>query len=147
MDDLINVILEKIATAPDKNSMPVLTVERSDLYNICRVLKDNNKLKFDYLMCISGVDYKEYFEVVYQLHSISLDHKIAVKVKVDRLNPEVDSVTSIWKSANWHEREAFDLLGIRFNNHPDLRRILLPEEWGEVYPLRKDYEHKPDQYD
>ncbi|MFH1407388.1 MAG: NADH-quinone oxidoreductase subunit C, partial [Candidatus Omnitrophota bacterium] len=113
----------------------------------CKTLKEDEKLRFDYLMCLSGVDYKEYFEVVYHLYSMERGRRAAVKVKLSREKPEVDSVSSLWKSANWHEREAFDLLGIRFNNHPDLRRILLPEDWGEGFPLRKDYEHKPDQYD
>lgn len=147
MDNLINVILEKIKSEPSKDIIPILTVERSDLHNTCKILKENDKLKFDYLMCISGVDYREYLEVVYHLYSLNHGHKICLKVKLDRGNPDIDSVVSIWKSANWHEREAFDLLGIRFNNHPDLRRILLPYEWSEGYPLRKDYEHKPDQYD
>lgn len=147
MDNLLNIILEKLKTSDTDNAIPVLTVERSDLFNTCKVLKENEKLEFDYLMCISGVDYKEYFEVVYHFYSMKYGHKLTLKVKIDRMNPEVDSVTSIWKTADWYEREAFDLLGIRFLNHPDLRRILLPADWGEVYPLRKDYEHKPDQYD
>lgn len=147
MDDLVNEILDKIKTTATENLIPVLTVEKSNLLDTCKLLKENEKLKFDYLMCISGVDYKEYFEVVYHLYSMSYKYKIVLKLKLEHSNPEVDSVSSIWKTANWHEREAFDLFGISFRNHPDLRRILLPADWEDVYPLRKDYEYKPDQYD
>jgi NADH-quinone oxidoreductase subunit C len=80
-------------------------------------------------------------EVIYNLYSIPYNHHLTVKVMLDRAEPAVESLTAIWKTADWHEREAYDLLGIRFNNHPDLRRILLPEDW-EGHPLRKDYEHQ-----
>lgn len=144
MNALINTISEQLKTSSAKD-IPVFTAEKNEIVNICNELKSN--LKFNYLMCISGVDYKEYFEVVYHIYSITAEKGIALKVKLDHANPEVDSVVSVWKSADWHEREAYDLLGIKFNNHPDLRRILLPSDWNEGYPLRKDYEHKPDKYD
>jgi NADH-quinone oxidoreductase subunit C len=76
--------------------------------------------------------------VVYHLHSTSLDHKIVLKTEVTAESPHAASVESVWKTANWHEREAFDLFGIVFDGHPDLRRILLPDDW-EGHPLRKDY--------
>ena len=76
--------------------------------------------------------------MLYHLYSIPHDIHLALKVELDRTKPEVDSVTEIWKTADWHEREAYDLLGIHFKNHPDLRRILLPDDW-EGHPLRKDY--------
>jgi NADH-quinone oxidoreductase subunit C len=79
--------------------------------------------------------------VVYNLFSIPFNQHLMVKVKLSREKPEIDSVSHLWKTANWHEREIFDMYGIHFNNHPDLRRILMPADW-EGYPLRKDYKHQ-----
>ncbi|MEW6103912.1 MAG: NADH-quinone oxidoreductase subunit C [bacterium] len=98
------------------------------------------KLSFEFLTDICGTDYpkrEKRFDVVYHLYSIEHNHRICVKTSVSE-NEDVESVSSIWKGANWHEREVFDLFGIRFLNHPDLKRILLPDEW-EGHPLRKDY--------
>ena len=78
------------------------------------------------------------FEVVYHLHSIEHNERIRLKCRLSGENPEIDSVTSVWRSADWYEREVFDLFGIRFAGHPDLRRIMLPDDW-EGHPLRKDY--------
>ena len=89
-------------------------------------------------MCLSGADYKDRFEVVYHLYSMENKHKITLKATVDRNNPEIDSVAGIWATADWHERECYDLVGIKFIGHPDRRRILMPEDW-EGHPLRKDY--------
>lgn len=95
---------------------------------------------FDYLFCLTCIDYKTYFTMVYHLSGSSIRNiNIVVKANVDRENPVIDSVTSIYKTAEFHEREVFDLFGIQFTNHPDLRRILLTDEWNG-YPLRKDYE-------
>jgi NADH-quinone oxidoreductase subunit C len=78
------------------------------------------------------------FEVVYHLHSVEHKRRLRLKCRLGGANPEIESVTSVWRGANWYEREVFDLFGIRFLNHPNLRRIMLPDEW-EGYPLRKDY--------
>ncbi|MBI3990210.1 MAG: NADH-quinone oxidoreductase subunit C [candidate division NC10 bacterium] len=98
-------------------------------------------LGFEYLNCLSGVDWigQGELEVVYNLSSLQYKHKAEVNVRIPRENPVVRSVISIWKTANWHEREVYDLLGIRFEGHPDHRRILLSEDWVG-HPLRKDYE-------
>lgn len=80
-------------------------------------------------------------ELVYNLYSIPYNHHIAIKVALDRNAPSVRTLSDIWRTANWHEREAFDLFGINFTDHPDLRRILLPADW-EGFPLRKDYQHQ-----
>ena len=96
------------------------------------------------LSCITGIDNgpeAKTMEVVYHLYSISCNVSFALKVILPRENPEVDSLCSIWKSANWLEREVYDMFGIQFKNHPDLRRILMPNDW-KGYPLRKDYEHE-----
>jgi NADH-quinone oxidoreductase subunit C len=86
----------------------------------------------------SGVDYKDRIEVVYHLFSYRHRHTAVLKVKLARDNPEVDTLENLWKSANWMEREIFDLLGVNFKGHSDLRRILMPEDWPG-YPLRKDF--------
>ena len=78
------------------------------------------------------------FEVVYHLHSIERNERVRLKCRLEGDDPEIESVTSVWRSANWYEREVFDLFGIRFRNHPDLRRIMMPDDW-EGHPLRKDY--------
>lgn len=103
-------------------------------------LRNDPELAFDWLACLSGVDYPEQKQLcaVYELRSTRHEHWFAVKVFVDRDRPVIPSVSDLWPAAEWHEREAYDLLGIRFEGHPDLRRILLPEDW-EGHPLRKDY--------
>jgi NADH-quinone oxidoreductase subunit C len=99
---------------------------------------------FDQLSCLTGIDNgpeANTLEVIYHLYSIPFNRSLAIKVVVPRAQPEVPSVTNIWRTANWHEREAFDLLGLWFTGHPDLRRILLPADW-EGHPLRKDYQEQ-----
>ena len=102
-------------------------------------LRDEESLQFDNLSCLSGMDYdKDNLAVVYHLYSYVHHHKLVVKVVVPKSNPVVNTVSDVWAAADWHEREAYDLVGMTFEGHPDLRRILLPEDW-EGHPLRKDY--------
>ena len=102
-------------------------------------LKSEPDLGFDYLFCLTGVDMVKYLEVVYHLESIRHRHMLVLKVRTtDRENGAVDTVCDVWRTAELHEREVYDLLGIRFNNHPDLRRFFLSEDW-KGHPLRKDY--------
>ena len=118
-----------------------VSVKPGKIMDICRYLHDDPDLYMDYLADLCGVDYpdrKYRFEVVYNLFSIKHRHRIRVKALLQEKDPNVDSVVSIWAGANWHEREACDMYGIVFNGHPDLRRILMPDDW-EGYPLRKDY--------
>jgi len=108
------------------------------MHGFMKHLKEDDNLAFDYLICVSGVDHADHMQMVYHLESTKHNHMMVVKVKTDgRETPAVDSVTDLWPTAEFHEREAFDLLGIHFNNHPDLRRMFLDDSWG--YPLRKDY--------
>jgi len=131
-----DAILEaKLDGVPD----PFISIQPEKIREVSEFAKNDERLKFDYLMCLSGVDYKGKLGVVYHLFSMTHRHKIVLKVQVPTDSPNVPSVESIWKAANWHEREAFDLYGIHFVGHPDLRRILLPYDW-EGHPLRKDYE-------
>jgi NADH-quinone oxidoreductase subunit C len=110
-------------------------VKRENLLDFCKFLKEHG---FDHLSCVLGVDMKEYLEVVYHVWSYIDRRMISIKVKLPYDDPVVDSVTSIWKSADWHERETYDMFGIVFRNHPNLKRILLPDDF-EGHPLRKDF--------
>jgi NADH-quinone oxidoreductase subunit C len=118
---------------------PFITVAPQAIRDIVLFLRDDAAMQFDYLSCLSGLDRKGTLEVVYHISSLTLKHKLVLKVSVPTDHPDVPSIESVLKSANWHEREAYDLFGIMFTGHPDLRRILLPYDW-EGYPLRKDYE-------
>ncbi|MBD3334297.1 MAG: NADH-quinone oxidoreductase subunit C [Candidatus Eisenbacteria bacterium] len=119
---------------------PWIEVDPARIREICRFLHDDPELRFEWMMCLSGVDWpkENKLQVVYHLHSQEHGHKTVLKVSVPRENPRVPSVTPVYRFANWQERETFDLLGIIFEGHPDLRRILLPFDW-EGHPLRKDY--------
>ena len=114
-------------------------VPKEHLHDLMEKLKIDSETSFDYLFCLSGVDWERELGVVYHLESTKHRHIIVVKVKTeDRENPEFDSVCDIWRTAEFHEREVFDFFGIKFNNHPNLKRLFLTEEW-EGFPLRKDY--------
>jgi len=109
------------------------------MHDLARSLKSEADLAFDYLFCLTGVDMVKYLEVVYHLESTSHRHMLVLKVRTtDRENGAVDTVCDIWRTAEFHEREVYDLMGIRFTNHPDLRRLFLEEGW-KGHPLRKDY--------
>lgn len=115
-----------------------INIPAGALHTVSERLKADPVAAFDYLSCLTGVDYGTDLGVVYHIRSTKSGITIVLKTKVsDRLNPLIDSVTDIWPSAEYHEREVFDLLGIRFRNHPDLRRFFLPSDAG--FPLRKDF--------
>lgn len=119
---------------------PFIKIAPDRVKDVALLLRDQEESAFDSLMCLSGVDYAGgRLGVVYHLHSTRCGHKIVLKVEVRVDSPHCQSVESVWKTANWHEREAFDMFGIIFDGHPDLRRILLPDDW-EGHPLRKDYQ-------
>jgi NADH-quinone oxidoreductase subunit C len=120
-------------------------IRKDKIKDICQYLHDEPGLKMDHLADLTAVDYSRYpgdsgprFEVVYNLISTEYRHRIRLKVRVPEEDPRIDTVSAVWHTANWHERETFDLMGIKFDGHPDLRRILLPEDW-EGHPLRKEY--------
>ena len=118
-----------------------MVVSREPIVGICRFLKDDPDLRYDLLMDMAGVDYlgrEPRFEVVYHLYSIPRNSRLRLKVRVSESDLVVPSVSSVWSTANWHEREAFDMLGIRFSDHPDLRRIYMPDDYPG-HPLRKDF--------
>ena len=116
-----------------------VTVQPEHFHKLMSELKSNSETNFDYLFCLSGVDWGVELGVVYHLESTTHRHIIVVKVKTDdRENPAFESVYDIWATAEFHEREVYDFFGIIFNNHPNLKRLFLTDEW-EGFPLRKDY--------
>jgi NADH-quinone oxidoreductase subunit C len=131
--------------ANTKSYQPILQVSVNHLIEVCSFLYSDERLYFDYLACLTGIDNgvdKGTIDVVYNLTSIPYQRNLTFKVTISRQeHSTIPTVSSIWKTANWHEREAYDLLGIRFEGHPDLRRILLPNDW-QGYPLLKDYKEQ-----
>jgi len=116
-----------------------LKVAPGKIHEIAAFLNDDTDLRFDFLMCLSGVDNgKETLGVVYHLYSMERRHRLALKTDLPAADPKLSTVSDVWPTANWHEREAWDMYGIVFENHPDLRRILLPEDYPG-HPLRKDF--------
>jgi len=114
-------------------------VAPADFLSLMTTLRDKPEFNFDYLFCLTCVDWQTHFMMVYHLLSRDHKHQLVVKAKLDdRTNPEIETVCHIWRTAEFHEREVFDLFGIKFLNHPDLRRIFMPDNW-EGFPLRKDY--------
>ncbi len=130
-------ILEKIEFRDELT----LIVDKNKIVEICQYLRDDPELLFDMLIDLCGVDRakrNDRFEVLYNLLSLKNKFRLRLKVRIDEKDCKVDSITSIYPTANWHERETYDMFGIIFNNHPDLRRMYMPEEF-EYYPLRKDF--------
>jgi len=116
-----------------------ILIDSSDLRPLMLVLRNNKEYCFDYLFCLTCIDWKTHLMMVYHLLSKTHRHNIVVKAKIaDVNNPQIETVCDIWQTANFHEREVYDLFGVKFLNHPDLRRILLDENW-DGYPLRKNY--------
>ncbi|MBM4357424.1 MAG: NADH-quinone oxidoreductase subunit C [Deltaproteobacteria bacterium] len=124
-----------------KDKDPWFQVDAFSIEPIAVKMKTDPELHFDYLECVTGIDFPDdkKIHVVYHLYSYAKKHRVVVKVLLDRDDPVVPTLTHVWPTANWQERECFDLLGVLFDGHPDLRRILLPDDW-EGHPLRKDYE-------
>ena len=159
LDQLKQKFGEGISGAHLEAMDPWIEVTPHALCDVCLHLRDDKDLRFNMLNCISGVDYFEpdekkakkvdwepHLEVVYHLSSIEKKHTLVVKVKLPRWKdgvegslPELPTVSHIWRTADWHEREVYDLSGVHFVGHPDLRRILCPEDWVG-HPLRRDYE-------
>jgi NADH-quinone oxidoreductase subunit C len=127
-----------LASKLDRDELTI-EVAADRVVEACRILKD--RLQFVRLSTVTAVDRypaEPRFEIVYHLHSLANNQRLRLKCRLAGDQPEIDSVTGVWRSANWYEREVFDLFGVTFRNHPDLKRILLPEDWTG-HPLRKDY--------
>jgi NADH-quinone oxidoreductase subunit C len=119
---------------------PYVVVEPGAIVEFCRFLREDPRLVMDHLELLGGVDYKDRIEVVYVTNSMLHRHRLMFKCRLPREQPRIESVEKIWAVANWHEREAYDMLGVVFEGHSDLRRILCPDDW-EGYPLRRDYKY------
>lgn len=131
---------KEVAPRSMKGDYLGIEVDRSNLVAVCRFLRD--QLGFDMLSCISGVDMLDHLETVYHLRSLTRKQLLQIKVRLDHEKPEVDSVVSVWPTANWLERETYDMFGIRFAGHPDLRRMLLDDDF-EGFPLLKSFHQVP----
>ena len=141
IETLKEIISSKVPEAIFDESGEFLNIiiEPKDLYVLAKYLRESDNTDLDYLFCLTCVDWLDFFYVVYHLTSKKYKHTLVLKAKIsDRENPIIDSVADIWKTADFLEREVYDLFGIQFNDHPDLRRIFLDEDWNG-YPLRKDY--------
>jgi NADH-quinone oxidoreductase subunit C len=115
-----------------------VTVPPAKLHSLASQLREKEETLFDFLVSVTGVDYGSDLGLIYHIRSTKYQHTVVIKTRTsDRKDPQFDSVSDIWEAADLHEREAFDLLGIKFLNHPDLRRLFLNSSWG--FPLRKDY--------
>jgi NADH:ubiquinone oxidoreductase subunit C len=137
LESFIRTISQDAEIKEGKQYLEV-TVSPSALHLLAKSLKEKEESKFDFLFCLTGVDYGTELGVIYHLRSTFYDHSVVLKTRTsDRENPLLDSVCDIWETAEFHEREVYDLLGIKFRNHPDLRRLFLDNSWG--FPLRKDY--------
>jgi len=133
-------LLPEVEILESETQFPEITIPAGQWKELARKLRFEEDLLFDFLFCLTGVDWVEYLSVVYHLRSTVHGHTLVVKAKIeDREHPIMDTVSDIWRTAEFHEREAYDFFGIHFHGHPDLRRIFLEDDW-EGWPLRKDYE-------
>ena len=147
-EELVEIVRENCShsevVADEKITPKGVKIHPSDLKKVCESLHQHTTSFFDMLSCITVVDNGPdagTLEVIYNLYSIPYNHHLSLKIIVARDHAEIDSVEDVWKTANWHEREAYDMYGVKFKNHPDLRRILLPADW-DGHPLRKDYKQQ-----
>jgi len=117
-----------------------INIEPKDWLPLAQQLRNDASLNFDYLFCLTCIDWKTHLTIVYHLNSTIYRHIIVIKSKLDRNKPEIETVSHIWKTADFHEREVYEMFGVNFLNHPDLRLLILPDGWEGKNPLRKDFE-------
>ena len=149
MEVMNEKVLERLKTkfanaiidAKEFRGEQTVVIPKERVVEVCQFLKEDNELHFDLLADLCGIDMNtksKRFGVVYNLYSLSSNHRIRIKTFTEEENPKVPTVTGVWGTANWHERETFDMFGIIFEGHPDLRRMYMPDEF-EYHPLRKDF--------
>lgn len=134
--------LEELVPSPafeEGSEWMTLVIGPTTWEGLARELRSAAGLEFDYLFCVTAVDWRTHFTIVYHLTSTVHRHILVIKVKLDHDRPVIPTVAEIWRTAEFHEREAFDLFGVEFTGHPDLRRLFMTDEW-KGWPLRKDYE-------
>ena len=144
-EEIKTSITEQLPTATFEDpALPAgwltINIEPADLLPIAQHLRHNDNLFFDYLFCLTCIDWKTHLTMVYHLSSTRHRHNIVVKAKLDRNRPEIESISHIWRTAEFHEREAYEMFGVNFLNHPDLRLLILPDGWEGRNPMRKDFE-------
>jgi NADH:ubiquinone oxidoreductase subunit C len=138
--------LQPAATFEEGGEWLNINIESKDWLSLSMQLRNETSLFFDYLFCLTCIDWsqtpagKTHLTMVYHLSSTKFRHNIVVKSKLDRNNPEIETVSHIWRTAEFHEREVYEMFGVNFLNHPDLRLLILPEGWEGRNPLRKDFE-------
>ena len=133
---LIDKFKDKISKIDNSSAY---LVDNDSWKDVSEYIKNDKNMLFDYLMSISAYDLgeSEIFGIAYNFYSTSLKQYLEIRIEIDS-NTDIESIAHLWRAADWHEREAYDLMGVKFKNHPDMKRILLPEDW-EGHPLRKDY--------
>jgi len=117
-----------------------INVEPTDWLPLAQQLRNDESLFFNYLFCLTCIDWKTHLTMVYHLSSTKFRHNIVIKSKLDRIIPEIETVSHIWRTADFHEREVYEMFGVNFLNHPDLRLLILPDGWEGKNPMRKDFE-------
>lgn len=146
-DEIERLVRDRFADAVEDSRQfrgeLTLTIRRENIVEVCRFLRDQPQLRFDFLVDLTAVDYLSMarqvrFDVVYHLLSLEHGHRLRLKTGVPEDDPHIDSVVGIWPAADWYERETYDMFGIVFDGHPNLSRILMPDDW-QVHPLRKDF--------
>jgi len=135
-------LIELIPTATFDESGEWLNIViiPGDLLNSAEIFRNKPELNFDYLFCQTCVDWKTHLTMVYHLDSTKYRHQVVIKIQLDRNKPEIETVSHIWRTAEFHEREIYEMFGVNFLNHPDLRLLILPDGWEGKNPLRKDFE-------
>ncbi len=138
LNEFLTSILPEVSITSEGKQFVEITVQKDKLHEVANKLKSNDNLSFDYLLNLTAVDYLTKFTMIYHLEANATHQLIVLKSDIeDRENPNIDTISDIWATAEFHEREVFDLFGIKFNNHPDLRRLFLEDNEG--FPLRKDF--------
>ena len=117
-----------------------LNIEPVDWLPFATQVRKDSSLNFDYLFCLTCIDWKTHLTMVYHLSSTTFRHNMVVRAKLDRIQPEIETVSHIWRTADFHEREVYEMFGVNFHHHPDLRLLILPDGWEGKNPMRKDFE-------
>ena len=128
------------ATFDESGEWLNIIITPGDLLTAAEILRNKTELNFDYLFCQTCVDWKTHLTMVYHLDSTKYRHQVIIKIQLDRNKPEIETVSHIWRTAEFHEREIYEMFGVNFLNHPDLRLLILPDGWEGKNPLRKDFE-------
>ncbi|HJS54608.1 MAG TPA: NADH-quinone oxidoreductase subunit C [Chitinophagaceae bacterium] len=128
------------ATCDESGEWLNITIAYGDLLSVAEILRNNPELNFDYLFCQTCIDWKTHLTMVYHLESTKHRHQLVLKAQLDRNKPEIETVSHIWRTADFHEREVYEMFGVNFLNHPDLRLLILPDGWEGRNPMRKDFE-------